>query len=178
MSTLLLLKARETDDPPDEQRVQLQRTSERLYRGPARARVVGEQEVRSYYPRLLSHLEESFGLRLSFDATEDFNKKVLFSLFQDTTLSYRDLRHPWSNYQEATLIIRKLEDAGTSGQRILHLSDKIREKTKDSAELHLQMLYELFQCIYGPINIVVTSQQLLAMGFDDSKEPKWWDFED
>lgn len=136
------------------------------------------EEVRSYYPRLLSHLEEAFGFRLSFDAVEDFDKKVLFSLFRNTAESYKDLRNPWSNYQEATLIIRKLEEAGVGGQRILDLSDEIREKTKENAELHLQMLYELFECIYGPTHTVVTSEQLLATGFDDSKEPRWWEFED
>jgi hypothetical protein len=136
-----------------------------------------EESVRDYYPQLLSHLEKAFGVSFAFDSIEDFSKKVLFMLFQSTVHSYKDLRHPWSNYQEATLLIKKLEDSGEAGKRILSLSDEIRAVTEASADLHLTMLYQLFECIYGPNNTVVTSEQLRVIGFDDSKEPKPWDFE-
>jgi hypothetical protein len=45
-----------------------------------------------------------------------------------------------------------------------------------SREAHLQLLYELFECIYGKRDLVVTSQDLQAKGFDDSNEPRMADY--
>ncbi len=34
------------------------------------------------------------------------------------------------------------------------------------------MIYALFEGIYGPATLIVTSEQLTTLGFDDSVEPE------
>ncbi len=36
---------------------------------------------------------------------------------------------------------------------------------------HLQMSYVIFEQVFGPMNAVFTSDDLLNVGFDDSTEP-------
>lgn len=36
---------------------------------------------------------------------------------------------------------------------------------------------QLFQLLWGAITTFVTSQQLQLLGFDDSQEPNWLDYE-
>ena len=47
----------------------------------------------------------------------------------------------------------------------------IDEANKVSDEAHRDMLCSLFQAIFGECHRVVTSQELLLAGFDDSREP-------
>ena len=50
-------------------------------------------------------------------------------------------------------------------------SGVIVEANKASEAAHREMLDVLFKAIFGECQRIVTSEELLAAGFDDSKEP-------
>jgi len=47
----------------------------------------------------------------------------------------------------------------------------IWEANKASAAAHREILHKLFLVIFGECQRIVTSEDLCAIGFDDSKEP-------
>src|SRR5689334_16572329 len=102
---------------------------------------------------------------------------ALAFLFHGTMRSYLSIKTPWSGFTDETLVVRQLDQAGQQGQAIFQLSNEIGDLAKRSKTLHLEMLYDLFRLMYGETDQVVTSEQLLATGFDDSKEPKISDYD-
>jgi hypothetical protein len=128
-----------------------------------------------YYARLLTLLERVFEVDFSSPPS---SQGALWMLFQATVRSYVSLRTPWSNFLEAGLIVQKIEQLGPQGEKIFQLSKHIEELTQSSRDAHLQLIHDLFTCVYGKRDLVVTSQDLKARGFDDSKEPQisdYWD---
>jgi hypothetical protein len=99
-------------------------------------------------------------------------------LFRATVKSYLRLTTPFSGFLEAGLIVGKIEQLGPQGETIFRLNNNIEELTEKSGETHLQLLYDLFTAIYGKRDLIVTTHDLKARGFDDSKEPRiedYWD---
>jgi hypothetical protein len=64
-----------------------------------------------------------------------------------------------------------LEESGELGRVVDRASTAIGESNKESEAAHRVMLNALFEAIFGECQRVVTSAELLAVGFDDSKEP-------
>jgi hypothetical protein len=93
-------------------------------------------------------------------------------LFRATVDSYLSLRTPWSHFLEEGLIVRTLEEQSDQGETIFHLSDQIAHLTSASREAHLQLVYDLFERIFGKRELVVTSRDLRAQGFDDDNKPE------
>lgn len=130
-------------------------------------------DFKNYYARLLTLLEQVFEVDFSSPPS---SQRALWMLFQATVSSYLSLRTPWSNFLEAGLIVKRIEQLGSQGEKIFQLSTQIEELEQSSREAHLQLIYELFERIYGKRDLVVTSQDLKARGFDDSKEPQITDY--
>jgi hypothetical protein len=130
-------------------------------------------DVKVYYRKLLALLEQCFGIHL---AQPPPAQGALWMLFRSTVHSYLSLRTPWSHFLEEGLIVRQLDDLGAQGQAIFQRSDQIAQLTKASREAHLQLLYDLFECIYGKQELVVTSHDLRAKGFDDAQKPDPTDY--
>lgn len=124
---------------------------------------------KEYYTELLTQLEQLFEVDF---ASPPPSQLALWMLFRATIDSYLSLRTPWSNFLEAGLLVQKIKALGSQGERIFSCSDQIGGITQTSRELHLQLIYDLFACIYGKRDLVVTSQDLAARGFDTSKEPQ------
>jgi hypothetical protein len=141
------------------------------------AKTYVHEDFPNYYTALLSKLEEAFDIHLSHENL-DFDQKSLFMLFVSTVHSYQRITTPWSGYLEAGLLIRHLEEAGEPGRRVFAASDAIRDIMKANQAAHFEMLYALFEGIYGFVDRVVDSEQLQEMGFDDSKEPQMHDYYD
>lgn len=131
------------------------------------------EDFKKYYAGLFETLQKAFGLDFKDHSK---NRDALVMLFWSTVSSYENIRSPWSNYLEGGLIIRKLEQAGEGGEIVLTLSKKIEELHKKSKKAHWEMLDSLFQLIFGRVSKVVTSKELLELGFDDSKEPDFTDY--
>lgn len=128
--------------------------------------------AKAHYARLLALLEQSFGVKLTSPPAA---QAALGMLFRATVDSYLSLRTPWSHFLEEGLIVRQLEDLGTRGQTIFQRSDQIAQLTHASREAHLQLLYDLFECIFGKQELIVTSGDLRAKGFDDANKPQMTD---
>jgi hypothetical protein len=140
-------------------------------------------DFKQYYAGLLASLEQFFDVALSSPPSKPPPGSppaglALWMLFRATVRSYLRLTTPFSGFLEAGLIIRMIEQLGPQGETIFRLDNNIVELTKKSEETHLQLLYELFTAIYGKRDLVVTSQDLKAKGFDDSKEPRIQDYWD
>lgn len=124
-----------------------------------------------YYASLLEALQEQFGVRLSHEGLTTVPQKVFWMLFQSTVHSLLQITNPWANFLDETLLVKKLDESGELGRLVHRASGVIDEANKVSDAAHREVLCALFQAIFGECQRVVTSQDLLAAGFDDSKEP-------
>jgi len=131
----------------------------------------------NYYKELLQTLEGLFGIRLSSEGLE-FRQRIFWSHFEITVRSLLQITHPWEGYLEDSLLNIKLAECGERGQRVFEASKVIGEACKTSAAAHREMLYALFTAIFGECSRVVTSEELAAAGFDDSREPNTSDYFD
>jgi len=133
-------------------------------------RTYAHEDFPNYYRGLLTALEKEFGLQMS-DAGLDFSQRVLWMLFQSTTGSLLQIGTPWDRYLEASLLHKKLEESGEPGRKVMAATDRIFAASSASKSAHYDMLHALFHAIFGVVDRVVTSEQLVEAGFDDSKEP-------
>jgi hypothetical protein len=133
------------------------------------------EDFTNYYVGLLAALENAFGISFNGNKTP---KPVLWMLFRSTVTSYLQIRHPWSTFLEAGLLHIRLENAGDAGEHIKAYSRKLAKLADESRQLHMTMLDELFEMIYGKIDTVVTSEELRQAGFDDNAEPKIEDYDE
>jgi len=74
--------------------------------------------------------------------------------------------------------LSKLDESGEPGKIVMKASTVIWEANKTSEAAHRVILYTLFQAIFGDRSQIVTSENLLAARFDDSKEPEISDYYD
>lgn len=131
----------------------------------------------TYYSELLHTLEGLFGVRLSSEGLTSISQKVFWMHFQATVRSLLQITSPWANYLDETLLIVKLEESGEPGQAVFRARQVIGEACATSAAAHREMLYALFTAIFGECSRVVTSDELAAAGFDDSREPNTSDYD-
>ena len=124
-----------------------------------------------YYADLLEALQEQFGVRLSHEGLTTVPQKVFWMLFQSTVRSLLQITNPWADCLDESLLVIKLNESGELGRIVYRASGVIGEANKASEAAHREMLGVLFQAIFGECQRVVTSQELLVAGFDDSKEP-------
>jgi hypothetical protein len=131
----------------------------------------------NYYAYLLEALQAHFGIRLSHESLS-FDQRVLWSLFDNTVGSLLQITSPWDGYLEAGLLHRKLESSGEPGKVVEQASAVIHQANTASEAAHREIMYALFQAIFGECQRVVTSEELRAAGFDDSQEPSISDYYD
>jgi hypothetical protein len=125
--------------------------------------------LKAHYEAMLRGLERLFGLRLDADGV-GFGNRVLFMLFSATAHSLLALRTPWSGFLEASLVVRKVEEAGTEGVRVMAASERIEALTAESRETHLEMLDALATAMLGErAGLTFDPADLRAIGVDDTK---------
>jgi hypothetical protein len=128
-------------------------------------------DFKAYYASLLEALQRLFQIRLS-DEGLAFGHRVLWKLFQSTIHSLLQITNPWAGYLEASLLHIKLEETGEPGKVVHTASAAISEANTASEIAHREILHALFSVIFGECKRIVTSEELLQAGFDDSKEPE------
>ena len=128
-----------------------------------------------YYVALLNALEDAFGITF---VEKDIPDRRLWMLFRSTLTSYLNIRHPWSGYLDGSGILIHLKSFGEAGEQIKTYSDQLFRRAEETRQIHLDMLYQLFEMIYGRIDTVITSDDLYQRGFDDSTEPQIPDYYD
>jgi hypothetical protein len=124
----------------------------------------------TYYAGLLAALEKPFGVRLAREGLT-FTQSVLWNLFESTVRSLLRVGTPWDCYLEASLIDKTLKENGAPGEAVMRASRVISQAAKASEAAHRDMLQALFVAIFGATDRIVTSAELRAAGFDDSREP-------
>jgi len=91
--------------------------------------------------------------------------------------SYLGARTPWSGFQEAGLLITRLEATGAVGQRVNEASRSIEETHRASQNAHLDILDALAAHVLGTqADTTFDSADLLAIGFDDTTYPRAADY--
>jgi hypothetical protein len=131
----------------------------------------------TYYASLLEALERHYGIRMSTEELA-FSQKVLWMLFQSTVRSLLRITNPWADFLDETLLVKKLEENIELRRIVDQASSAIDEANRASEAAHREMLDALFQAIFGACQRIVTSEELLAAGFDDSREPDFADYYD
>jgi hypothetical protein len=137
------------------------------------------EDFNAYFRALLKVLESIFEVEVAFDDLSGWMRGV-WMLFNATINSYLSIRTPWSGFLEVGRIPETLEQAGNEGKLVLQLGDEIESLSRQSSKAHLEMLYNLFIVMFGERDKVVTSKDLMALGFDDSDEPNrsdYWQYE-
>ena len=131
----------------------------------------------TYYASLLKALQRHFGFRMSPEGL-GLPQKVFWMLFQSTVRSLLRITSPWADFLDESLLVKKLEERGDLRRIVDQASRVIDDANRTSEAAHREMLDGLFQAIFGACQRVVTSEELLAAGFDDSLEPDFADYYD
>ena len=132
-----------------------------------------EKDCHKYYSALLAKLEELFGIRLSdWFSVSPSNRRAcrIYPFFRTTVESLLAITTPLSGWDEAGFLT-EIDESGEPGQEVHRAMTTIDELCSASRTTHYHMLYALFECMYGKIKTVVSSEQLRRAGFDDSKVP-------
>jgi hypothetical protein len=136
------------------------------------------EDFKNYYDQLLAKLEEIFEISFAKPKlTESYQSGIRFH-FLPTIGAYLSLRTPRTGYLEDGLVTTSLQRAGEIGQRIIAAEDKASTTINEAKAQLLEMLYIMFEAIWGKNDLVITSEQLKERGFDDSKEPQRLDYID
>lgn len=137
------------------------------------------EDFSKYYKAQRAALEQAFGVTISMNEVRDPSVRALWFPFQGTLASYLSIQTPWDNVLEDSLTNRVIDERlGERGKRIRRLESDVSQAIQLSKAMHLELLEELFNVLWGPINSAVTSEDLLQQGFDDSKEPQFSDYID
>jgi predicted acetyltransferase len=157
-----------------------------------------------YDRRLFSTLQEALGIELSQDAfhscTEnEIMARWLYSLFSSAAAKVHTTSiqawgeggpeggllqglHEISGRNTRITMYRLSGDEEQNAvwaKRVLQVYEETKESLRQSSKLLEQLSDALFELIYGDVDTVVTSDDLLALGFDDSQSPylrqDWWD---
>src|SRR3569832_450838 len=130
-----------------------------------------------YYTSLLDALERVFGIRMSLEGLAT-REKVFLLHFRSTVRSLLQISNPWENYLDESLLVRKLDENPELATTVRRTTHAICAANATSEAAHREMLDALFRAIFGECDRVVTSDELLAAGFDDSREPNSADYYD
>lgn len=137
------------------------------------------EDFTKYYKGHLAALEEAFGVSVSVERVRNPGVRALWVPFQGALASFLSIRTPWDNVLEDSLTNRVIDERlGEQGKQIRRLEADVSQAIQLSKVVHLELLEELFNVLWGPITQVVTSEDLLKLGFDDSKEPQYLDYVD
>lgn len=136
------------------------------------------EDFKNYYVGLFNALKNLFGIHFTRDDLPQFpeNNDLLpnthrshaLHLFHPTIRSYLAIWTPFSGFLEAGGLLEVFQVYGL----------RINQIAEENRKAHLEMLDGLFRKIYGEVDKVFTSEDLMNMGFDDSKEPKIEDYFD
>jgi hypothetical protein len=125
--------------------------------------------LKTYHASMLDGLEQLFGLRLDQHQVDDFDNRLHFMLFSSTAASLLALRTPWSDFLEASLLVKKIERAGQDGQRVMAASSRIETLVRESRQEHLAILDALAAIMLGGrAELTFSRADLRSVGVDDT----------
>ncbi|WP_326559968.1 hypothetical protein [Micromonospora sp. NBC_01796] len=126
--------------------------------------------LKTYHTAMLEGLQELFGLRMHPKGAGSFDSRVLLMLFYSTAESLLALRTPWSGFLEAGLLVRKVEETGEHGARVMSASQRIDTLVTESRQTHLELLDALVAAMLGDrADLTFTRADLQLIGIDDTR---------
>jgi hypothetical protein len=137
----------------------------------------------SYYTGLGSALGRIFEIDM-FEGEVQKNPKfhksdlwVLSRLFDDIVFHLR-FGGIGGHYLEGGPIFTLMDLAKENPEREISVKTfwDVQEQEKALYAIYKSLLYQLFDIFYGKTDLAFTSKDLLALGFDDSKEPNISDY--
>lgn len=136
-------------------------------------------DFNQFYAAKAGALEAALGVRLDAEGVADKRRRPLWMLWRETVSSYLAIRTTRSGFLEDSLINVRLEELGKAGRSIEAIERQIGELADQSRALHLKLLGDLFAALFAPAKPSATQGELLALGFDEAKEPDisdYWDY--
>ena len=138
------------------------------------------------HPVMTDHLEKtlsSFEAALRVRVPRDFvdvpdKARPLFMLFQGTVDSLLALRSPLCGFLEASLIFKRLEEAGARGQILVDELQVIGERVDALRLAQLDVLEQLLQIFLGGAHPSVSLDEVRATGLYPGETPKDFDIFD
>ncbi|MEL6268214.1 MAG: hypothetical protein AAFV33_01795 [Chloroflexota bacterium] len=135
-----------------------------------------------YYDARLDALERAFDLPLSekrmFADGAPPRAQGLWIIFADAVASYVSIRTPWDTFLESGAVLHRLQGWGQHKQKMFEYAYRISGIARENQAVHLEMIELLFHMMHGEVDTVVTSDDLLELGFDDTTEPRLVDYPD
>ena len=126
-------------------------------------------EFRDYYRRLLTALEQAFGVSLNGDGLSDA-KQVFWHVFENSVKACCHTHHIITIHRDSLRSRYFLQEIVKNRTNVPGDMDALIQHGRENLDLHFSILYELFNLIYGTTEIEVTSNDLLQLGFDDREE--------
>lgn len=146
---------------------------------------------KQYHQMLVKTLLEAFGLEFSqVEISEQPGSRgaevAFWWLFRDIVHCYWSIpelgsgdllsprsvgmyRYSSNKYTTATAMYEIHQHKGDQAQPVIEAYRNVRRLQTQTKEALLELLYAHFELIYGKVDTVVTSEDLLALGFDDSE---------
>ena len=120
-------------------------------------------------------LETAF--ETAFDRTQlNFEQNVFWMLFQQIASSLvNDLQ---TSVLEAGLLYNKLESKGDLGKNTLANLKHLGSLSEEKNQTQLELLYQIYQCMFGLDDKSLSSSDLRDLGLDDRQEPLWQNYLD
>lgn len=132
------------------------------------------EDFDKYYEGLSQALQQLFDISLQ---EPEFSKRSLWGLLHQTVYSYLDVKTPMSNYLEAGLLFKQIEESG-SEEKIMAQIEAVDEEFNIFKDKHKELTLTLFTELFGKSDKVFSSQHLKDIGFDDSTQPDDSDYYD
>jgi hypothetical protein len=126
-----------------------------------------EDSVKFYQARLKA-LENAFGVKI-------LPGSALSVLFRAVADRYGPLEPTRAGFLDDSLINTTLQQLPDHGKTIEQAEQHANELIRQAQASLFKLLKLLLHAMGPPTRESVTSEELLALGFDDSKEPRTWD---
>lgn len=125
----------------------------------------------------LRSLERAFGVHISENGLPPECPKSLYMIFQGAVEAYVALRTDQRDRQDTSVLNVQIKQIGAPPIRSKPLASGLAEHHQASKQTLFEMVDKAFVMIWGPLDEVVRSEDLLRYGFDDSLEPEGSDYE-
>ncbi|HJZ81707.1 MAG TPA: hypothetical protein VKD91_15225 [Pyrinomonadaceae bacterium] len=136
------------------------------------------EDFRRFRRARLQALENAYGIDISMKGVIAQQARSLWMLFSATVNSYLSLKGPRDNFLEDSLINTTLDRLGAAGLELHEAEARFVVRLQECRAANLDFLTRLFLLLWGSIERPLSSADLLAFNFDDSKEPQLSDYYD